>query len=425
MHVGLLISGGVPNAVSGGGALTAYTVLRHALDAGRRVTVFALHDVDYYDPTGAGVDSRIAHLRELGADVVPIPSRAAAAVDGAPRDMRSRVRRAVSPRVSEIYPYAVDASDVADAVAASGCEVVFVYHFDALAASREIAAPRVVGVGDPTHLPKLYRWRDGLPGASAVRSTLQIQALLRRAPQLMVELLDECASYGAFAAHHAEWLRRRGAARCLYLRTPVPDEAGTDWASLRRERVDGEPPRILLLGHLKGIVTIDGMRVFRRMLPYLDASFGRTGYEVDVVGGYEPPADLASLFDHPAIRRHGHVDDPGPWLREADVLLVPTSIPLGIRVRIITGFSYGTPIVTHRANALGIPELEHESNGMLGTTPQELADAVVRVVSDSVLRKRLALGGRKSYERFFAPPVAAAAVLRLIGEAVPARVGRR
>jgi hypothetical protein len=304
-----------------------------------------------------------------------------------------------------------------NAVAASGCEVAFVYHWEALAATRTLDVPRVAGVGDPSHLPHLYRWREQLPSVAALKGSTQIQAAVRREPAMMVELLNECTAYGAFAAHHAEWLRQRGATRCRYLRTPVPDDPGTDWAQARKPRDPTQPARFLLLVHLKGIATTNGLRVFTRMLPVLDRALGGMGYVVDVVGGGEPPGDLRAAFEHPAIRRHGHTDDPGPWLGQTDALIVPTSLPLGIRVRIITGFSCGTPIVTHNANARGIPELEHESNALLGDTPEELALAAVRIARDADLQRRLAAGSRHTYETSFSPRVAAGAIVQMLREA--------
>jgi glycosyltransferase involved in cell wall biosynthesis len=218
-----------------------------------------------------------------------------------------------------------------------------------------------------------------------------------------VRLLNECAASGAFAAHHAAWLRERGAGACEYLRTPVPDPSS-------RSEPAGKP-RILLVGHLKGVVTLDGLRRFADgILPRLEQELGRDGFEVRIAGGYEPPRELARKLDRPSIRFLGHVEGAEEEFRLAHVLLVPNSISLGVRVRIVTGFSHGTCIVSERANAQGIPELEHEGNALLGASPGELAEGVLRVVRDDALRRQLGAGGRATYERWFAPPVAAGAI---------------
>ncbi len=417
MRVALVMGGGFPNPTTGGGALTAYTLLRYLLDSGDDVTVFALHDRYYQDPVGSEPAARASHLRELGADVVPIPSGAADVIDEAPRDLASRLRRGLAPRLEDVYPHSVDADRVAAAVSENACDVAFVYHFEALAGSRALGIPRVAGVGDPSHLPTYYRWRDGLPGGAALRQSVRVQAAMRAQPRYMATLLDECAAYGAFAAHHAEWLRTHGAPRCAYFRTPVPDEAGPDWQAGRARTDPDRRPRILLLGHLKGIVTIDGLRIFARVLPLLDQALGPDGYIVDVVGGYEPPRELAALFEHPAVRRHGHTEDAGEWLQQTDLLVVPTSIPLGIRVRIIVGLSFGTPIVAHSANALGIPELEDGVNALLGGSPGEIAAQILRVTRDDALRDRLQRGARATYEHSFSPPVAAGAIAEALRRA--------
>src|SRR5262249_35983326 len=130
VHAAVVIGGGVPNPTTGGGALTAYTIVRHALDEGHRVTVFTLIDAQYYDPASLGAASRVEHLRDLGAQVVLLPSDAGAAVDTAPRDIRSRMRRATSPGLRDLFPNVVDAARLRSAVEEAGCDVAFVYHWE-------------------------------------------------------------------------------------------------------------------------------------------------------------------------------------------------------------------------------------------------------------------------------------------------------
>jgi glycosyltransferase involved in cell wall biosynthesis len=229
----------------------------------------------------------------------------------------------------------------------------------------------------------------------------------------MVALLNECEGSANFAAHHAASLRRRGASRCEYLRTPVEDRAGGDWLA-ERERHRAKPrPRVLLIGHLRGISTLEGLDLFARgMLPRLEARLGEDGFEARIVGAYEAPRHLTKALARPTVRLLGHVGRVEDEFRAADLVLVPTPIPLGARVRILSAFSFGCPVVAHDSNALGIPELVHEDNVLLGHAPGELADGVLRVLADESLARRLERRGRDTFERYFAPPVAAGEVAR-------------
>jgi glycosyltransferase involved in cell wall biosynthesis len=83
-------------------------------------------------------------------------------------------------------------------------------------------------------------------------------------------------------------------------------------------------------------------------------------------------------------------------------------------VRILTAFSYGCPVVAHESNALGIPELADGSNVLLADDADGLADSIVRVVRDEKLRRHLRENGRETFERWFAPNVAAARILELL-----------
>jgi glycosyltransferase involved in cell wall biosynthesis len=170
-------------------------------------------------------------------------------------------------------------------------------------------------------------------------------------------------------------------------------------------------PTILLVGHLKGVVTMEGLRLFaNEILPRLERELGVDGFEVRIAGGYDPPPDLARALDRPSVRLLGHVEGAEDEFRGAHLLLVPNSISLGIRVRIVTALSFGSCVVSHRANTLGIPELEHGRNALIGDSAEALAGQVLRALGDEGLRRTLGRGARDTYERHFAPPVAAGAI---------------
>jgi glycosyltransferase involved in cell wall biosynthesis len=165
------------------------------------------------------------------------------------------------------------------------------------------------------------------------------------------------------------------------------------------------------MGHLRGTSTLDGLDVFaNRILPQLERELGPDAFEVRHAGGFEPPPDLRRALDRRNIRLLGHLPEPDEELASADALLVPNTVPMGARVRIITGLSYGCPLIVHRANALGIAELEHRRNALIAGDADELAALTIELLRDPGLGRRLEEGGRETYERCFALPVAGKAI---------------
>ena len=407
MKVAFVAYGAIPNPTSGGGALTQWTTARHLVARGHDVTAVCVVPESDLDP-GASANERLAALEAEGVQVVALRGAATR-----PGRRGGRLRRMLSPRAESLYPTLADRGQVGDAVRRVRPDVAFVYHFEALAASVDVDVPRLAAVGDPTHLPMLYRWR--LLGRkrldrSSLREAVEVASAAWRLRRLMPRLLDDCASSGAFAAHHAAWLRSQGARRCVYLRTPVPDPP-TRWVG-----GDGAP-RLLHVGHLKGIATLEGLLLLQRdVLPRLDDAVGPEGFALDLVGGFDPPEQLRGLIAHPAVRLRGHLENPAQRFREASALVVPITIPLGVRVRILTAFSFGTPVVAHTVNARGTPELEDGRNALLAASGAQLADALVAALGDPQLRAGIGQGGRKTYERWFAPEPAAGRIESLLAE---------
>ena len=75
----------------------------------------------------------------------------------------------------------------------------------------------------------------------------------------------------------------------------------------------------------------------------------------------------------------GNIDNLAQQYEDSDLLLVPTPITLGIRVRILTAMMYGKLIVAHTSNKQGIPELINQQNCLLGRSGKELSEQIIKV----------------------------------------------
>ena len=402
-----LLSTAVPDPHSGSGAAITLALIATALtDRGHDVTICPLVYPEYVTPSGAGHELQVQTGISLGYELHPVQSQAWSdrPVD---RSAAARVRRAWRPEMAELYPQAHDAEQVGRAIQRLVPDAVLVYGFAALAASVGIRLPRFAATSDPPEealsARTLGRWRRRPNPLRIGREAVHLQAAVRAHRRLAVELLRDCEAVGAFGAQHADALRRAGVF-CGYYRTPIADP-GPPAAPPENER-----PRLLLVGHLQGTATLDGLRVFEAMLPRLERMLGRDGFEARIVGGYQPPPAVQALLEHPSVSFAGFVDDVDAEFRLADVLVVPVSIRLGVRVRILTGFAHGCCIVTHQANAQGIPELAHGQNALLGWNASELASLVGCALQDADLATRLRRGARETYERFFTPAVTGAAL---------------
>jgi glycosyltransferase involved in cell wall biosynthesis len=90
-------------------------------------------------------------------------------------------------------------------------------------------------------------------------------------------------------------------------------------------------------------------------------------------------------------------------------------------VRVVTAWSFACPIVAHRANAAGIPEMQDGENALLADTDAELADAVSRALGDEALRRKLSIGGRQTFEKWFSEAVAGQAIVDELEQLAGAR----
>lgn len=399
--------------------MTAYAMGRGMLDAGHRLTIVALTGGALGGEEWGRTQEYMEQWHALGAGCEVLDH--GGGWRPRPKVWQRLTREALFPS------YRLQAMLV-ERLEKLRPDALLLYHWDALAATWGVNRWLKVGlVGDPVHLPSLFRreFRNDVASNKfgRVKGWLYQRLLESRQTSAMVNMLDECQVAGAFAAHHAQMLRHWGVKHCRYFRSPVPDPDKC------YEKGRSRKLRVLHIGHLQGIATLTGIKVLvEEIVPRLEKALTTEGFEVHVVGGMleAVPDTLLRKLMHPVIKLRGQVTPADEEFRAADILIVPTPIELGIRVRIISGFSHGCAIVAHRANCAGIPELKDGENCLLGENGVELAAACLRLREDPVLVKKIADGARATFERHFSPATAGRAIAAAVDEvltvgAVPRR----
>jgi glycosyltransferase involved in cell wall biosynthesis len=421
MHVGFLTHC-LPVPDANGGASTCWALLHALRDAGHETALYYLREP--YDQSDT--PERLTLLEPLIEALVTLPVPPPPAGPG--WDQASWGAKLVrvlrdecwQPPMALLFPSALLRAPLEEALGRVKPDVLFIYHWAAAAVAYGWHhAPKLIITGDLSHRPTFCRWRQ-LPirpsAAYAKRTLFALRDRLHH-PRVMTALLNEADAGGSFGAYDAAWLRRHGATQSRYFRTPLVDTAGPDWQA-RRAAVTNARPKILIgISALSSTSTAASLRFFATAIfPILERELGREGFEVHVIGRGEPPAEVARLSGHPAIKIRGYVDDLEPEWYSADVVLVPTPIFLGFRVRILTAFAYGCCVVAHTNERINVPEIVHGENALLAGDGAGLAREVIRALRDAALRRRLGEAARRTYEERFS--------VRSAGEPIVAELER-
>lgn len=130
------------------------------------------------------------------------------------------------------------------------------------------------------------------------------------------------------------------------------------------------------------------------------------------------PERIAFLAPADGLHVIGPVDDLGPELAAATVVLVPIRYGGGTRLKILEAFAHGAPVVSTKAGAEGLDVVDGE-HLLLGDEPGELVEALCRVVADPALRARLAAGGQALWRDRYSPAAGQRAVDAVLDRVLP------
>lgn len=219
----------------------------------------------------------------------------------------------------------------------------------------------------------------------------------RRTARLMNEFemkaLDEFDGHIVVSKQDAERLRQMNPrARIVVI------ENGVDVSYYAGEQSAGKK-RIVFVGSMDYHANIDGAIDFaRKVWPTVRKQKPEL---VFTIVGRDPSPEVRALSSIDGVEVTGSVDDVRPFYREAIAAVVPLNVGGGSRLKILEAMAAGVPVVSTKLGAEGLDSSDGE-NILLTDEPGQIAEAIIRIIDDHELAKRLIAGGyaliRKRYD---------------------------
>lgn len=157
--------------------------------------------------------------------------------------------------------------------------------------------------------------------------------------------------------------------------------------------VDGrEPASVLFVGFFRHEPNVEAVRYFcRTVLPLVHRA--RPAVRFRIVGAY-PPEVVRRLAELPGVEVTGQVDEIAPCYRAAAVFVAPVLQGSGTRLKILEAMASGCPVVSTTIGAEGLGATDGREL-LLADSPEAMASAIERILSDPELAARLACAARE------------------------------
>ena len=210
----------------------------------------------------------------------------------------------------------------------------------------------------------------------------------RRTARLMnefeIKALNEFDGHIVVSEQDAERLRRMNPqARILVI------ENGVDVSYYAGEQSAGKK-RIVFVGSMDYHANIDGAVNFaRNVWPVVRKQKPELLF---TIVGRDPSPEVRALSSKDGVEVTGSVDDVRPYYAEAIAAVVPLNVGGGSRLKILEAMAAGVPVVSTKLGAEGLDSSDGE-NILLTHGPGQIAEAVIRIVDNRELAKRLIAGG--------------------------------
>jgi glycosyltransferase involved in cell wall biosynthesis len=170
----------------------------------------------------------------------------------------------------------------------------------------------------------------------------------------------------------------------------LPDESLLERPALSFEQSE---PLVFYFATLSWPPNVEGLRYFLRQV--WPAVHGRVPDARFVIAGRGAPPDIERLAKSTeGVDFAGPISDAENLYQRARASVEPTHSGGGTKLKVLNSLARGLPVVAGPNGAEGIDAVPGE-HFLLAETPPQMAEAIVRLLSDAALWQRLSTNGRR------------------------------
>ncbi len=353
-----------------GGKIRPFNMIRHFSERGHRVTVCSLARSDDEAREGAGIAPHCARF-EL-------------ARVHAPQQVLRMIARLPTPAPSSMgYFYAPALKQTVDALLArERFDLIFV-HCSSVAqyVAHVRGVPKILDFGDMDS-QKWLEYAQYKPFPLALGYWLE-GAKLQRAEKQLAAQFDLCT---VTTRAELETLDSFGTANATDW---FPNGVDADY--FRPNGTQHDSDTLSFIGRMDYYPNQECMlRFFAQTWPRIRAQ--RPQAKLMIVGADPAPA-IRKLGALPGVEVTGSVPDVRPYVTRSAAMIAPLSIARGTQNKILEAMALGVPVITSSVAVKGV-DAEPERHLLVGNTPDEYAQAALRLMNNADERARLAAAGR-------------------------------
>ncbi len=391
----LFLAHRIPYPPNKGDKIRSYHELRAFVERGHEVHLLAFAD----DVRDLSYQVELAHLC-ASAQIIPLHRSAAT--------LRSLTRLFINRPLSLGYFASRKMKNlVKRSIAERGFDAIFVYSSTmAQYAPKDLSSRTVVDLVDIDS----EKWRDYARRTRSPKSWLY-ELEWKRLRQYEHEIVSRFA-YTIVTTHREASLldeldefTRRARLRAITNGVDLDDYHQNDGQNdgqndRQNDGQDGgmvarSSPRLVFVGAMDYYANIDGARWFvQEIFPLIREREPQAEF---FIVGSNPTREVKKLGERQGVTVTGFVDDVRPYLRGATACVVPLRIARGVQNKVLEAMAAGKAIVATPESVAGLT-VEDGEQLLLAQTPQEMAEAAIRIIREESLRKTLAARARSFVE---------------------------